>query len=324
MPTPSPDQVARFRDETVRLLGGVARLGLAVSGGPDSLAMLLLGAAAFPGSVEAATVDHRLRPESGEEAEAVRAACERLGTPHSVLAVDVPDQGAGLQGDARGVRYAALAGWARERGLAAVATAHHADDQAETLLMRLKRGSGISGLSGIRRINRLGDMVVIRPLLDWTRAELGEIVSASGLEAADDPSNRDVRFDRAALRAFLADRPDYDARRLARSAAALGEAEEAIEWAAERLAAERVSREAGDWRIDPKGLPRELRRRLLWRTLSALRHEHGIAPEWTGGEDVEPLLRALESGSTATLAGVLASGGNVWRLRPAPPRRTRG
>jgi tRNA(Ile)-lysidine synthase len=143
---------------------------VAVSGGPDSLALLLLAHAAMPGLVEAATVDHGLRSESADEAAFVAEICGKLGVPHATLKVTV---GAGnLQAEARAARYAALAGWMAERGLAALATAHHADDQAETLILRLNRGSGVAGLAGVRARGLVPGtrLPLLRPLLGWRRA----------------------------------------------------------------------------------------------------------------------------------------------------------
>ncbi|HEV2748240.1 MAG TPA: tRNA lysidine(34) synthetase TilS [Allosphingosinicella sp.] len=318
---PPPDQLARFARDLEALTGMPERLGLAVSGGPDSLALLLLAAAALPGRVEAATVDHGLRAESAVEALHAADICARLGCPHAVLAVAVPDGPAGLQGEARRARYDALGGWGEARGLAHLATAHHQDDQAETVLMRLRRGSGVAGLGGIRPVRSEGGLVVVRPLLGWTKAELVRLVAAAGIEPADDPSNRDPRFDRTAARRFLADHPGFEPGRLARSAAACREADAALAWAARELAEDRITSQGGEWRIDPSGLPRELQRRLLARAIAEIRSAHGLDPPWTGGEDVEALLAALAAGEAGTLAGVMARGGPAWHLRLAPPRR---
>ena len=123
-----------------------------MSGGPDSLALLLLAAAARPGQIEAATVDHGLRPEARDEADMVADDLRRgSACPHAILTArwsEVPETA--IQERARNQRYRLLGYWAEERGLDALATAHHADDQAETLLMRLARGSGVRGLAGMR------------------------------------------------------------------------------------------------------------------------------------------------------------------------------
>src|SRR5690348_16638428 len=139
---PAPDLVDRFQRDLDALIAPRERVGIAVSGGPDSMALLLLAAAARPGLIEAATVDHALRPESRAEADIVAEVSSGLGVPHTTLRIDwdVPPTTA-IQERAREVRYGALDRWARERSLAAVATAHHLDDQAETLIMRLARGA---------------------------------------------------------------------------------------------------------------------------------------------------------------------------------------
>lgn len=318
---PPGEQIERFRSDVEALGLPDERLGLAVSGGPDSLALLLLAAAAFPGRVEAATVDHGLRKESMVEALHVEDICERVGCPHTILRVEIRDGSAGLQGEARSARYAALAAWAEAGGIRRLATAHHLDDQAETLLMRLQRGSGLAGLSAIRPARRDGDLLILRPLLAWSKAELVHLVAGAGIEPVDDPSNHDPRFDRTAMRRFLRENPQFQPQRLARTAAALREADEALDWAAGELAEDRITSAGGEWRIDPAGLPRELRRRLLRRAIAAVREAHGIEPPWIGSADVEGLLTALEAGGVATLAGVMARGGACWHFRPAPPRR---
>ena len=319
--TPAPALVERFRADLEALAAAPERLGVAVSGGPDSLALLLLAAAAHPGRVQAATVDHGLRPGSAAEALHVAEICERLGWPHSTLEVQVPSGGEGLQGEARRARYEALARWAEEQGIADVCTAHHADDQAETVLMRLQRGSGVGGLSGIRPLRAKGSIRILRPLLRWSRAELAGIVRDAGVEAVQDPSNEDERFDRVSVRRLLQSHSQFDPARLSRSASALREADEALDWAADQLAEDRFTSQGGEWRIDASGLPRELKRRLLSRAIGEVRRAFGIEPAWQGSEDVETLLATLESGGIGTQAGVMASGGAVWHVRLAPPRR---
>lgn len=308
MPALPDDQVARFRADLAALAGAApGRLGLAVSGGPDSLALLRLANAAFPGGVEAATVDHRLRAESAAEAAHVAALCAGLGVPHAILAADEPIAG-NVQSAARALRYRLLGGWAASRGLAWLLTAHHQDDQAETMLMRLARGAGLSGLAGIRAATAIAGTAVARPLLGWPRETLAAI--AAPLAPVHDPSNADARYDRARLRARLAEAGGVDAAAFARSAAALAEAEDALAWAAARLWDERVTG-AG---FDPAGLPAELRRRLVLRILGEPQPR---------GADLQRLLATLEAGGTATLAGFKCSGGVLWRFTPAPPRAPR-
>jgi tRNA(Ile)-lysidine synthase len=305
-----PERTARFRADLAALAGPApARFGVAVSGGPDSLALLLLAHHAFPGGIEAATVDHRLRAQSGAEAALVGGVCEPLGIPHATLCG--PEIAGNVQSGARALRYRLLGDWARARGLAFLVTAHHLDDQAETLLMRLQRGAGLAGLSGIRARADIDGLLVLRPLLGWRRAELAAIVAEAGLTPVADPSNLDPRYDRARLRKHLAQTDWLDPAPLARSAAALAEAEAALDWAADRLWAERADGRS----LDPAGLPAELRRRLLLRMLAAL----GAPPP--RGEEVGRLLATLDAGGTATLAGIKCSGGPLWRFAPAPPRR---
>lgn len=307
-----PEFVQRFSRDLASLAGsGPLRLGVAVSGGPDSLALLLLSQAARPGSVEAATVDHGLRPEAAAEADQVAALCARLDIPHATLRPASPIRG-NLQSGAREARYRLLEAWRAERGLDRLLTGHHADDQAETLVMRLNRGAGIGGLAGVRAVNQR----VLRPLLGWRRAELAAIARAAGADPVEDPSNLDPRFDRARLRARLADADWIDPLAMTRSAQALAEADAALDWAADRLVEERVVAEDGA--LDPTGLPSELRRRLVLRMLRRI--NPAADPR---GDALTRLLRTLEAGEIATLAGVRCRGGARWRFAPAPARRVR-
>jgi tRNA(Ile)-lysidine synthase len=317
----APQLVGRFQTAIETLTGGVPdRLGVAVSGGPDSLALLLLANNAMPGRVSAATVDHGLRPEAEEEAHSVTGICTTLGVPHAILKASVDRNRSSPQRAAREARYAALAKWLNRENIGWLATAHHADDQAETLLMRLLRGSGVAGLAGVRSVVPLpagsGAVQLVRPLLGWRRSELEEVVRGADIQAVSDPSNEDPRFDRVRVRRWIAENPMLDAEPLARSAANLAEADEAIGWAAERLWQERTQEDDNEIRVDPGGLPAELKRRLVLKVLSRL--GQGAAPR---GEEVGRLLAALDQGTTATLSGVKCSGGSAWVFRPAPPRR---
>lgn len=312
---PQADLVARFEADLSPLVAPGARLGIAVSGGPDSLALLLLAAAARPGQVEAATVDHRLRPESRAEAEFVAGICKRIDVTHAILPVDV-GPGASLQAQARAARYRALGDWAIERDLAAVATAHHADDQAETLLMRLARGAGLGGLVGVRQARPLeAGIPVVRPLLGWRRAELAAIVAAAGITPIDDPANRDPRHDRSRFRFMLAEADWADAERLAASAKWLADADEALDWALQTLVEKRIRPAGAGLTVDAEGVPRELQRRLL---LAAFERMGAHRPR---GPELDRARKALKAGKAATLAGLKLEPGPPWKLSAAPARR---
>lgn len=307
------DSVERFGVALHRLTGEERpALGIAVSGGPDSLALLLLAHRTSGGRLAAATIDHRLREESADEARHVAGICADLGVPHAILAPATPITG-NLQAGAREARYALLEEWRERAGLDWIATAHHADDQLETMVMRLLRGSGIDGLAAIRVANRR----VIRPLLGFRRSELQAIVDESRFAAIDDPSNRDTRFDRVRLRRVLERIADIDPGRLARSAEALRDASAALDWATRQTAQHRVSAASGRVTLDADGLPAELRRRLVLHCLER------IAPEADpAGPALDALIAALEEGEKRTLAGVACEGGRRWRFSPAPARKT--
>lgn len=314
--------LTRFKRDLGALLPAGGRLGVAVSGGPDSLALLLLAAATRPGEVEAATVDHGLRPGSAAEAVMVGEVCAGLGVPHATLRVEVPNTG-NLQAGARAARYAALGTWMVERRLDAIATAHHLDDQAETLLMRLNRSSGVSGLAGVRGSGPLPTEdggLLIRPLLGWRRAELQAVCEAGGVRTVNDPSNLDPRFDRVRLRQALAGSDFLYPEAIARSAANLAEAEEGLKWASHREWVSQV-RHTSDWvRYRPSlDAPREIRRRVLLDVLLFL--DDSIADTPPRGREVDHLLSMLEEGATATLRNILCRGGSEWRFERAPPRR---
>jgi tRNA(Ile)-lysidine synthase len=313
-----PALVARFGEDLRALWPDEGRLGVAVSGGPDSLALLLLAAAARPGQVAAATVDHGLRAESAAEAAATAQVCAAMGVPHSILAVAVAP--GNVQAEARHARYAALAGWLGERGLAALATAHHADDQAETLLLRLNRASGVAGLAGARARGVVPGTTVplLRPLLGWRKAELAALVAAAGLTPADDPSNADDRFDRARLRKALAEAHWLDVAAVAESAGHLADADVALAWAARREWAECARAEGLGVTYRPQA-PRAIALRVLARIVAELDGE-----EPRGGA-VARLFAALVAGRTASIGTLVARPGvGGWSFTKAPVRRARG
>ena len=312
---PDPQLIQRFRSALDTGGYGEAQLGVAVSGGPDSLALLLLAHAAFPGQVAAASVDHGLRPANAQEATMVAGVCAELGVPHTILSVEVAS--GNVQSEARAARYAALGRWFGETGRGVLLTAHHADDQAETLLMRLNRGSGLAGLAGIRThsVIPFHGGALYRPLLGWRKAELEALVAKAGLEAAQDPSNADDRFDRARMRKALADADWLDVEGLARSAALLDAAMRDFEW----LAAREYDRQV-----------RRIGARLVYRPMAVEQVQLLVMERVIAGLGGDAPLSALSrlrdrllGGEGGNLAGVLVTPvGDAWRFEKEPPRRT--
>jgi tRNA(Ile)-lysidine synthase len=314
--------VERFSKDLDPLVVPAARVGVAVSGGPDSLALLLLAAAARPGSIEAVTVDHGLRPGSRDEAHDVAGLCERLGVPHRILTVEWTRKPAtGIQERARSARYRHLAAWAKERGLAAILTAHHVDDQAETLIMRLSRGSGVRGLAGMRPVSVVpgSDVALVRPLLGWRRSDLLSICAAAGIDPATDPSNEDERFERVRVRRSLGRSEWLVPEALASSARHLGDADAALEWAT-RLEWTRAVRNGGAEIVyRPGDAPSEIRRRIVSEAVGRLWTEgQGAALK---GRELDRLLIALSGARTVTIRGVRCRGGDEWSFARAPTRR---
>lgn len=288
---------------------------MAVSGGSDSLALLLLANAALPEAVEAATVDHQLRPESAGEAAMVARLCAEIEVPHVVVPVEV--EPGNLQASARAARYEALSRWAKDRDLDAVATAHHADDQAETLLMRLNRGSGVAGLAGVRERGFVpgSDVPLLRPLLGWRRADLAQVVGNAGLTAVDDPSNSDQQFERARVRAALLANEWLDGGAIAASAQNLADAEEALEHYFQFLLARDAFADRGI-----AGFRNPHARQMQFMLCRWAIAEFGKVPR---GKDVARLVERLRAGKSGNVAGVLARvDGANWVFEPEPPRRT--
>jgi tRNA(Ile)-lysidine synthase len=314
-----PAALERFAADLAELCDPAdARVLVGVSGGPDSVALLLLTHALLGERCIAATVDHGLRPEAADEAAWVAELCAARGIDHAVLRGTLPERArhtANLSTRARALRYDLLHAHTDTIGATHIATAHHADDQVETLIMRLNRGAGVGGLAGVRA--RSGR--VIRPVLGWRRAELGAIVTAVGIVAVDDPSNVSDRFDRARLRKALAGIDWIDPARVAASAAALADAEEAIGWMVRQLGTDRVASEGDSLVLDPRNLPFELVRRLVEQCVRQI----DPAAEIRGSALVR-MVKALESGDTAMLGDVVAVALSpaAWRFREAPPRRS--
>lgn len=326
-------------------------LVLAVSGGPDSVAMMWLASRwrkALPRGPRllAVTVDHGLRAASAREAREVKQLARALAIEHRTMKWTGAKPGRGVPAAAREARYRLLAQAARRAGATHILTAHTSDDQAETLLMRLLRGSGIAGLSAMARESAREGVVLARPLLGIAKSRLVATLDKAGIAYADDPTNRDTAFTRPRLRALMPmlAAEGGDARGLARLAARLARANEAVEVltdGAERYLAllrhaepRRDGREFGMAAF--AALPEEVRLRLLMRAVNRFGHE---GPAELG--KVETLLAQLD-GCLAqkpaknaprgtqirlkqTLAGALVSvsQGRI-RIEGAPPRRRGG
>jgi tRNA(Ile)-lysidine synthase len=311
-------------------------LVLAVSGGPDSVALMWLAARwrrAFARGPKliAVTIDHGLREEASREAREVKRLARLLDIEHRTLRWTGDKPSRGVPAAARDVRYRLLARAARAARATHVLTAHTRDDQAETLLMRLLRGSGIAGLSAMARESERDGVRLVRPLLDVPKSRLIATLNKAKIAFADDPTNRDTAFTRPRLRALLPllAAEGGDARGLARLASRLARANEAVEVltdGAERYLTLRndPSRPGLDARAFA-GLPEEIRLRLLRRSLDRVGHE---GPAELG--KVEALLAALDrviaaqGGLKTTLAGAVVSlaRGRI-RIMPAPLRRHR-
>jgi tRNA(Ile)-lysidine synthase len=209
---------------------------LAVSGGPDSVALMWLMARwrrslARGPRLLAVTIDHGLRPEAAREARDVKRLARELELPHRTMRWTGDKPKTGVPAAARTARYRLLAQAARTLGAGHVLTAHTRDDQAETLLMRLLRGSGIVGLSAMTRESARGDLLLVRPLLDVPKSRLVATLNKARIGFADDPTNRDTVLTRPRLRQLLPllAAEGGDARGLARLASRLARANAAVD-----------------------------------------------------------------------------------------------
>ena len=313
-------------------------LVLAVSGGPDSLALMWLAArwrrtlARGPRLI-AVTVDHGLRREAAREARDVKRLARALDLSHRTRRWIGAKPKTGLPAAAREARYRLLAQAARASGATHILTAHTRDDQAETLLMRLLRGSGVAGLAAMAPESERDGVVLARPLLDVSKSRLVATLKKAGIDFADDPTNRDSTFTRPRLRELMPAlaAEGADARNLARLASRLARANAAVEVLVDGAELYLALREGGASRPgfnagDFAALPEEIRLRLLRRAIDRCGHE---GPAELG--KVEALLVALDRAAgeampklKQTLAGAVISvlNGRI-RIETAPPRRRR-
>ncbi len=213
-------------------------LAVAVSGGPDSMALVWLAdrwARARDGSAFAIIVDHGLRPESADEARIAAEQLRAAGIETCICKVSGTPPENGVPAWARKARYNLLRDAAVERGALHLLLAHHQDDQAETVLLRLARGSGVKGLSGMREVQPGADLRRLRPLLDVPKARVTATAEATGWTIADDPSNRAKKYARTRIRNAL-ESLSGDTARLAKTAGTLASEDVAIEQAVTSLA----------------------------------------------------------------------------------------
>lgn len=319
------------------LLAPLAEFGatlIAVSGGPDSTALLAMAAewarrTPLAPRLAAATVDHGLRRESADEAAAVGVLSARLGVPHRILLWQGAKPTSRIQERARAARYALLGAYAREIGAQAIVTAHHLDDQAETALFRLLRGSGVGGLRAMAARVDLDGVALVRPLLGVAKRDLVACCEARGLDYVRDSANEDPRYARTRMRKIAAGlaAEGLDAAALARLARRAGQIEDALA-SQTRSAALRLGLGAGST-CNPDALfaePTEIVQRLL---AAAIADVGGRPPSRVGLAKVEALTqqlaRAYAAGApfSANVAGArvkLARG--ALRVAPEPPRRS--
>ncbi|WP_132950687.1 tRNA lysidine(34) synthetase TilS [Rhodovulum bhavnagarense] len=285
---------------------GPAPLGVAVSGGGDSLALLIALAEAGGRSLRAVTVDHGLRPEAADEARFVAGICARLGVGHDTLTWRGWRGQGNLQDAARQARFGLIADWARARGIGRVALGHTRDDQAETVLMRLARGAGVDGLSAMAPVRRANGIDWLRPFLDVSRADLRAFLHAREQGWIEDPSNEDTRFARIRARQVLAGLAPLglDAGALAATATRMAEARVALQVCAADTAARIAQEDRGDVILSCPGLqqaPAEIARRLL---VAAIRWV-ASAPYAPRADALAEAMTTLQRAPRVTLHGCL-------------------
>lgn len=303
MTLPAADPAFRIHAALDRLAGDIPAIGIAVSGGGDSIALMHMAAEWGRGrTIMVATVDHGLRPDSAAEARQVSRAARALELPHATLLWQRETDTGNLMANARDARLRLLAGWAQRNKLSAVLLGHTADDQAETLVMRLARGSGIDGLASMAEWRDRFGIRWLRPMLGAGRQELRDWLTARGIAWADDPSNENEDFDRIRIRKAIG-AMGLDIGALARAANHIGEARDALSHYAAHAAREAEAHN-GSLTLPIRAYndaPSEIRRRLI---VAACR--------WVTGADYPPrrntvlhALNAIATGHRVTLDGAL-------------------
>jgi tRNA(Ile)-lysidine synthase len=294
------------------------RLAVGVSGGADSLALVLLAdawARSRGGTVFALTVDHRLRPESAAEAAQIGRWLAARGIAHCVLVWDEPRPQRGLQKAARAARYGLLEGWCAANGVLHLLLAHHRQDQAETLLLRLARGSGLDGLAGMSRVVERASCRILRPLLGIAPQRLAATLEAHQQPWIEDPSNRNRAFARARLRQSLPllAEEGLSAERLFATAERLGRARAALETEVAVLLARAVA-------LHPQGFVRlDIGRMAAAPAETGLRALAAVVAT-VGGAEYPPRLERLERLYHSLRSGNLGNGRTLGGCHVVPRR----
>ena len=284
-------------------------IGIAVSGGGDSMALLHLFArwsAQTGHPIAAVTVDHGLRPESGAEADRVAALCAQAGIPHDILTWAGAQAKGNLPAAARDARYALMAEWAKAKGIGSIALGHTVDDSAENFLMRLGRSAGIDGLAEMETRFKRNGILWSRPLWQQRRSELREYLRRHDVQWIEDPSNDDPRYLRTRARKVLPLLADVGvtAETIHASAFALRRAQSALVHYTHQEAVLHVTQEVGDLLIPVRPMPpipTEIERRLVTAALQWVgSNRYPPRGVWAGLLDVDVVGQQRK-----TLAGCL-------------------
>ena len=295
-------------------------LAVAVSGGPDSMTLCLLAdrwAKRRSGRILALVVDHRLRPESTDEALRVGGWLDDFGIEHALLTRHGPDISVAVQARARAARYGLMGDYCRDKGILHLLLAHHRDDQAETMLLRIAGASGLDGLAAMAAVVEGNGLRLLRPLLALPLARLRATLAAQDLPSIDDPSNRNLAFGRVRMRRLASTlaADGVSTQRLTSTAAALGRARAVMEGAvANFLAAAVTIHPAGFCRLDGeayRAAPDEIAKRALARMLLCI-----------GGADYGPRGERLQRLHGALADGALAVGRTLGGCRVLPSSRS--
>jgi len=298
-------------------------VAVAVSGGRDSMALCLLinqWVRGWGGRLSALTVDHRLRPESAAETKQIESWLSRHGIDHHVLTWRGPKPATGIQAAARDARYALMEQWCQNAGVLHLFLAHHQEDQAETVLFRLRHDSGLDGLAGMSCIRERSYMRLLRPLLDVPRCRLTALLQHEGQEWLEDPSNLDPKYARTRLRDELENSTELSVDHLTALAQRCARARMALEQDAAYLLAQSCSVDpAGFVRLDllkMAAAPEEISLRVLSRAIRCIGGRiHG--PRQAPLERLHGLIHSTDFARSRTLGGchILRRGPEILVMR---------